>query len=172
MKRPFTSPQTPNTLAVTTTYALYNGDLDPAIVDLIFQLSEGGVDVSGGPNLRTFTAPFLRNVVPPNYVLTRGELLTEVNLPALLTVGELDASGSPMLTTWRAQQLAVCAEIIILDGALTVQTVNQILADLVASGWGAASALRMNGGTNAAPTGQGLTDKATLIARGATITTN
>jgi len=38
--------------------------------------------------------------------------------------------------------------------------------------WGAGRILNMTGGLNAAPAGQGVTDKATLIARGATVLTN
>lgn len=34
------------------------------------------------------------------------------------------------------------------------------------------TAINLSGGTNAAPTGQGLTDKATLITAGWTVTTN
>lgn len=57
--------------------------------------------------------------------------------------------------------------------------VNAILALLVSLDgtggttlWGAGKTLLIDGGTNGAPTGAGITDKATLITRGATITTN
>ncbi len=62
---------------------------------------------------------------------------------------------------------------------LTQANVNAILALLVSLDgtngttlWGAGKTLTINGGTNGAPSGQGITDKATLQGRGATITTN
>ena len=62
---------------------------------------------------------------------------------------------------------------------LSVASVNALLALLVSLDgtngttlWGTGKSLTTNGGTNAAPTGQGITDKATLVGRGATITTN
>lgn len=60
--------------------------------------------------------------------------------------------------------------------ALTAASVNHILARFAANpAWGSVSpspVLDLSGGTNAAPTGQGLIDKADLISRGATVTTN
>lgn len=58
-------------------------------------------------------------------------------------------------------------------------SVNGILA-VVASldgtngttAWSAGKTLNLSGGTSSAPSGQGITDKATIIARGATVTTN
>jgi hypothetical protein len=60
--------------------------------------------------------------------------------------------------------------------ALPESDVNSILAAAVSFdvsyGPGLAWSLDLSGGTNAAPTGQGLTDKATLIGAGWTVTTN
>ena len=71
------------------------------------------------------------------------------------------------------------ATITISGQKLTSASVNAILALLVSldgtngtTTWGAGKTLTINGGTNGAPTGQGITDKATLIARTATVTTN
>lgn len=59
---------------------------------------------------------------------------------------------------------------------LSALTVNAILHELAETGptFGGlqASTIDLSGGTNAAPTGQGLTDKATLISNGWTVTTN
>jgi Leucine-rich repeat (LRR) protein len=58
---------------------------------------------------------------------------------------------------------------------LTASTVNAILAAFVAAGRTSASGtcvLNLGGTGNAAPTGQGLTDKTTLISRGWNVTTN
>lgn len=57
------------------------------------------------------------------------------------------------------------------NNALSVASVNHLLARCVANPT-FTGVLNLSGGTNAAPTGQGITDKATLIARGATVTTN
>lgn len=59
------------------------------------------------------------------------------------------------------------------NNLLTSNTVNAILAAFVAAGRTTGTRILNLGGTgNAAPTGQGLTDKATLISRGWTVTTN
>lgn len=58
---------------------------------------------------------------------------------------------------------------------LSSSAVNSILAGAVAGGRTSASGicqLVVSGGSNGAPTGQGITDKATLISRGWTVTTN
>ena len=57
---------------------------------------------------------------------------------------------------------------------LTATAVNQVLADLVVSLGirGTTKCTVTLGGTNAAPTGQGLLDKATLVAAGWTVTTS
>ena len=54
---------------------------------------------------------------------------------------------------------------------LTVTAVNAILADFVAAG-ALSGTLNLAGFGNAAPTGQGLTDKQTLLSRGWSVTTN
>jgi len=61
------------------------------------------------------------------------------------------------------------------NNQLTSAAVNAILAAFVAAGRTSTSGtcvLNLGGAGNAAPTGQGLTDKTTLISRGWTITTN
>jgi hypothetical protein len=59
------------------------------------------------------------------------------------------------------------------DNQLTASAVNAILAAFVAAGRSAGTRVLNLGGTgNAAPTGQGITDKATLQSRGWTVTTN
>ena len=61
------------------------------------------------------------------------------------------------------------------NNLLTSTAVNAVLAALVAAGRTSASGtcvVNVGGTGNAAPTGQGITDKATLISRGWTVTTN
>lgn len=74
------------------------------------------------------------------------------------TVNEADTIGNPVIT---------------LSGN-ALASVNEILSSLVADpvALAADGTLDLSGGTNAAPTGQGITDKATLIAAGWTVTTN
>ena len=57
---------------------------------------------------------------------------------------------------------------------LTQIQVDEILSILVAMAtWGNSGEIcNLAGGTNAAPSGSGLADKATLIGRGATVNTN
>lgn len=55
--------------------------------------------------------------------------------------------------------------------ALNAASINQILSRGIASSL-SSFAFILNGGTNAAPTGQGLLDKAALIAAGCSVTTN
>jgi hypothetical protein len=59
--------------------------------------------------------------------------------------------------------------------ALPAAAVNQVLADFVVSlgiSGRVVCTVTLSGGTNAAPTGQGILDKATLVAAGWTVTTN
>lgn len=60
------------------------------------------------------------------------------------------------------------------NNSLSEDSVNNILAAFVAAGRTISAGvclLKLEGGANAAPTGQGLNDKATLISRGWTVTT-
>lgn len=57
--------------------------------------------------------------------------------------------------------------------AFNAASVNHVLARAVASPlFTGGGSIDLSGGTNSAPTGQGITDKATLIARGIIVTTN
>jgi hypothetical protein len=59
------------------------------------------------------------------------------------------------------------------NNQLTSTSVNAILAAFVAANRTSGQRILNLGGTgNAAPTGQGVTDRATLVARGWTVTTN
>ena len=70
---------------------------------------------------------------------------------------------------------ATLANLSLQDNQLTNAAVNAVLAALVAAGRTSASGtcvVNVGGTGNAAPTGQGIIDKATLISRGWTVTTN
>ena len=56
--------------------------------------------------------------------------------------------------------------------ALTAASVNALLARFVANAAYVSGSIDLSGGTSAAPTGQGITDSATLTGRGVTVSTN
>lgn len=77
---------------------------------------------------------------------------------------------------WLADPVGEVGSHCIIDlsgNALPVADVNEILNRLTNPDWASYPLdLDLSGGTNAAPTGQGLLDKATLIGLGCTVTTN
>lgn len=80
-----------------------------------------------------------------------------------------------MLTSYPTQTIALsCEEMHVATNQLTETYINLILANLVTSlaSRPLTAYIFLEGVGNAAPTGQGLTDKATLIARGWQVTTN
>lgn len=76
------------------------------------------------------------------------------------------------LPKWYPGQLVGLVPSYIFGDALSAASVNHILARCASVPGIAGAELHLNLGTNAAPTGQGLTDKATLIAGGWTVQTN
>ena len=112
--------------------------------------------------------------------------LTTISLPSMISYGStiaantsLGALSSVTLGTIGTLKSIAGATINLSGQAIPSANVNAILALLVSldgtngtTTWGTGKTLTINGGTNGAPTGQGATDKATLQARGATITTN
>jgi len=215
MKNPFKGLPTDGNLREATLYALYYGDVDPAISTIQYQLVDGGFDIEVDTVLH-LTAPNLREVVGNNLVYVVGAALETVDMLALEICNRIVVEGSPNLTEinapslrianavevrncsslvsfnlpnletatinisingnasmseLRVEPLNVCNEIHFQNNALPADQVNQILADLVASGWGVGgNTMNLTGANNAAPTGQGLVDLATLRARGPTIT--
>jgi hypothetical protein len=137
--------------------SLNMGDLQQLETLFLPLLTEGDINLSGPTRLTSLELPELTTVYWglnfPDHAL-----LTNVSLPKLATAGS-------MISFSRC--------------ALTVQSVNHILAKAagdptfgIEQNTGMPKSVDLSGGTNAAPTGQGLVDRATLIARGATITTN
>ena len=100
-----------------------------------------------------------------------GNILTATTGLGNLTTVTLGTPGTLKLITG--------ATINISGQKLDQASVNGILALLVSLDgtggttlWGAGKTVNLSGGTSAAPSGQGILDKATLIARTATVTTN
>lgn len=100
--------------------------------------------------------------------------LANLSLPSLVTFGySLTVVNNPALTSFSAPNwIPTNGQIISFTGnALNATSVNHILARCVAAGVTTCT-IQLDGGTNAAPTGQGITDKAALITAGNTVTTN
>lgn len=78
------------------------------------------------------------------------------------------------LSSWAGGTVSITLGEFRADGnALNVASINALLAAFVAANKTTGTrTLNLSGGTNAAPTGQGITDKATLVSRGWTVTTN
>ncbi len=104
-------------------------------------------------------------------------VLASVSFPVLASVTvdnlyELKGDVCPLLVSLSIPQLTVTNDIIELSGdGLNAASINQILARGVASGVTACQ-FNLSGGTSAAPSGQGVVDKATLIGLGNTVNTN
>lgn len=105
--------------------------------------------------------------------------LTSISCPALTTVtgdgtNQINCSGCTLLSSWNAPVLLPVSNATTLTwngDALNATSVNQILARGVAAAT-TTDTYNTAGGTNAAPSGQGVADKATLIGAGNTVTTN
>jgi hypothetical protein len=107
--------------------------------------------------------------------------LQSISVPNLAEcLSELRCQNQTNLTTINIGQIGQLRQmnaIFLEDNALTEETVNYILALLVSLDgnnntvyWD--GSIYLTGGTNAAPAGQGLIDKQTLIDRGASVDTN
>jgi hypothetical protein len=137
----------------------------------------GSLNLSDLQQLEALSVPLLAE---GDINLSGPTQLASLDLPELTTLDwGLFCQDNASLANVSLPKLANAGSSIVFSGcALSGQSVNHILAKLVADPTfgndperGPKSA-DLSGGTNAAPTGQGLVDKATLIARGANITTN
>ena len=154
--------------------------VNPSMANLKYLLAAS--TISGG-SFNTLSLPALAYC----FSLTLSTLtsLTTISLPALVAHGAFTfSSGNGNIATVTmgtigALKRVIAGSTINLSGQkMTSATVNAILA-LYASldgtngttAW-ASGTINVSGGTNGAPTGQGITDKATCQARGLTVTTN
>lgn len=136
-------------------------------------------------SLTTLSCPALQNVTGA-FSITSMASLTTATFADMVTYGGTITINSGLgnltsvtLGTNGTLKAITGATINISGQKLTSASVNAILNLLVTldgtngtTAWGTGKTLTINGGTNGAPTGQGITDKATLVARGATVTTN
>jgi hypothetical protein len=112
----------------------------------------------------------LTSLSAPAMITYKGTIVVSVGFGNIVTV----TLGTPGVLKSIAG-----ATINISGQKLDAASVNGILALLVSLDgtngttlWGAGKTLTINGGTNAAPSGQGILDKATLLTRTAVVTTN
>lgn len=196
---PFETKPASSDVRLRTTYGYYNDDDVPGIEKVRYLYKTGGFDVYS----RTATvmeAPFLVQIGAPgryNTIAVYGgfttvlcpklkraygwlELansdygLTRVELP-LLEYAEygIKLQFNASLVNVRFPSLITAPNILVHNCALSQESVDNILADLVAFGWGGpGQVLLLNNGTNSPPGVQGALDASELIARGATVLTN
>ena len=138
-------------------------------------ITDGGVLTLGdAPQLTDIQLPLFQSC--PNQIwLSMNPLLTSLSLPALVTAGGglICFNNATLVTVSIPLFQPTTGQNVRFDGcALNGVTVNAILARGVATAGFLSGLLNLSGGTNAAPSGQGITDKATLISRGVTVLTN
>ncbi len=136
----------------------YCADLEEVVFAVLSEATGGdstpGLHFLFNPKLTSISCPALTTVGPAGVCMQFNSALTTVSFANLATWGP----GGYMLD----------------HNAFTAATVNHILGRMVADPnfSGGEYFVVLSGGTSAAPTGQGATDKATLLARGCYIETN
>lgn len=158
------------------------------------------INISTNPELSITSVTDLASLSFPNLVsieerfeITGNTSLSSLNLSALETVYGTLSIADTLLTSLDLGSLATAivsihdnpnltditltnfvptndTENYFSENALSAATVNAILARFVANAAFVTGVIDLSGGTNAAPTGQGLTDVTTLLARGVTVT--
>lgn len=136
-----------------------------------------GLSVGLATNMTSISAPLLSIIGGAGLLIQGLSSITSLSFPSLTHVlSGITIKLNPLLTTISIPSYNVLnTETFDFSGnALTASTVNAILARLVLNPGYVSGVLDLSGGTNAAPTGQGIVDKATLIGRipGVTVTTN
>lgn len=136
---------------------------------------------TAGPQLIQ-TCPLLTSINLDSLATTTGSfqiivcaILPSVILPAFVSSGGDTAINSCASLTTISMPLWVPGngnDHSFDSNALNVASVNHLLARGVANPGFVSGTLSLEGGANAAPSGQGIADKATLIGRGVTVTTN
>lgn len=126
---------------------------------------------SEAPNLASLVLSSLESVSGLYITSYAG---TTLDLGSLVTSGDITISGGTNLSSIDLSSLvpATGGSFDFSWNALTATSVNAILARFVANAEFVTGTIALDEGTNAAPTGQGLTDVTTLRARGVTVTVN
>lgn len=106
------------------------------------------------------------------------KLISFNSLTSTAAGGDISVTGPTNLEVFEfAQQLtAALGDVVVSGGKLTADSVNAILINLAEAvrlqGGTTAIVITLNGGTNASPTGAGITAKDYLTTAGATVTVN
>lgn len=126
--------------------------------------------------LQSLTFPLLTTSF--EFFIVNNPLITAVSLPLLVNATD---TGTNFRIDHNASLVNLSLPMFVpVDGivynfshnALSVVSVNSLLARFVANVSFVSGTIVLEGGTNAAPTGQGLLDVATLLARGVAMSTN
>lgn len=154
----------------------------PGITSLNFRQATAlvGFDIEGMSDLLTVTFPNLISVDPARLY---SSFLIVSNCPLIQAIAFplLQQSNGGIICETNAQLVNVSIPVfvpfnntnILFDGcALSAASVNHILARCVLNAGYNSGLINLSGGTSAAPTGQGIVDKATLIGRGVGVNTN
>ena len=161
------------------------GNFNPASLGISSLVAPALVYVGGnlGPN----TLPACTTMSFPSLTTVGGSFnpniaaLTSLSMPLLTKCGTVAVAGGNLanITLGTIGTTKSLLDIYIQNQALTQVSVDSILALLVSldgtSGttlWGAGRRLSLNGGTSSTPSAAGSVNKATLVARGAFVSTN
>lgn len=141
-------------------------------------ITTNGLQVSSCPKLTSVEVPLLASSTSGGQVsFDTNVTLTNIAFPSLVSVGfNFTLRTSPLLSSVTFNPNIIFAtggsrQYLFNGCAFPAELVNFILARLRASNV-VGVAINLTGGTNAAPTGQGLLDKAALITAGNTVNTN
>lgn len=174
----------------------------PGITGVVINTAtnDQGYDIEFAPDLETISFPHLASIDENAYfLLSDNPALVSVSLPVLTQAGQLRISDNDSLTAVDLSNFTTSllgsnfsissnASLVVLSlpvyvpingmdvrfasNALSAASVNGLLAMAVAAAGFVSGILDLTGGTNAAPTGQGIVDKGILNGRGVTCTTN
>jgi hypothetical protein len=159
-------------LTTLTSFLTVSGNTNMTSISFPLLSSMGGSFDMTGCKVTTLSFPLLATGVTS--ISCGNATLTTLSMPSLVTVNGAFTCNSAALTTVDLSSFLPTntKNISFIGASLTAASVNHILARCVASAGYLTGVINLSGGTSAAPTGQGITDKATLITRGHTVTTN
>jgi 3-methyladenine DNA glycosylase AlkD len=135
----------------------------------LVSITDGGFEIAWNTSLSSLNLSALETVY--DTLSIAGILLTSLDLGSLATA-IVNIHDNPNLTDITLTNFVPTNDTknYFSENALSAATVNAILARFVANAAFVTGVIDLSGGTNAAPTGQGLTDVTTLLARGVTVT--
>jgi hypothetical protein len=137
----------------------------------------GQLAVLNNPTLSTLSFISLTNI-KTSILFSNNSILNTLNISALSKIPDFYGSFNKLSNITWAPQITSWSSINLSYNALTSSEINKILALLVAAGQSAYSGTNSNANLmlyqtpSAPPTGQGITDKATIVGWGITVATN